>query len=306
MQFWLRLINYQTYHIWVFFIKWTQFFIKSAKNGSFFINMNIGIKWRIYTPVVVHSTIQWNCATVVPLLNFSDKAALGSVNREGFRSDRYLLVSHRKASFMSNFLYVNIDKISVTLHYCFVWNLQQKLSVRVEASACDYISVSLSWFLVQTHWYCRVFFRKKTYDMWPDLIGHWALDELDAARAWSAGGTLIMSIPLFGKHKMRYGPPPCNIMKNLNHKEKKVSRWRDQCFLIVCLKKSEIWQRLAFKNLKNIWTASCLVFLMSQRLVEQFLLTRKNQTQSSTKWAGENGEVWIPLVTSRHSKFMIF
>ena len=35
MHFWLRLINYQSYHIWVF-IKWTQFFIKSAKNGSFF------------------------------------------------------------------------------------------------------------------------------------------------------------------------------------------------------------------------------------------------------------------------------
>ena len=37
--------------IWVFFIKMDPvFFIKSAKNGSFFINMNIWIKWRIYTP----------------------------------------------------------------------------------------------------------------------------------------------------------------------------------------------------------------------------------------------------------------
>ena len=35
-----------------FFIKWTHFFfIKSAENGSFFINMNIGINGRIYTPV---------------------------------------------------------------------------------------------------------------------------------------------------------------------------------------------------------------------------------------------------------------
>ena len=33
-----------------FFIKWTQFFIKSAKNGSFFINTNILINGRIYTP----------------------------------------------------------------------------------------------------------------------------------------------------------------------------------------------------------------------------------------------------------------
>ena len=36
----------------VFFIKWTQFFIKSAKNGSFFINTNILINGRIYTPVM--------------------------------------------------------------------------------------------------------------------------------------------------------------------------------------------------------------------------------------------------------------
>ena len=36
MHFWLRLINYQTYHIWVFFIKWTQFFIKSTKIGVFY------------------------------------------------------------------------------------------------------------------------------------------------------------------------------------------------------------------------------------------------------------------------------
>ena len=33
-----------------FFTKWTQFFIKSAKNGSFFINTNILINVRIYTP----------------------------------------------------------------------------------------------------------------------------------------------------------------------------------------------------------------------------------------------------------------
>ena len=39
--------------IWVF-IKWTQFFIKYAKNGSFFINMNIGINGRIYTPGLWH------------------------------------------------------------------------------------------------------------------------------------------------------------------------------------------------------------------------------------------------------------
>ena len=36
MHFWLRLINYQTYHIWVFFIKWTQFFIKSTKIVVFY------------------------------------------------------------------------------------------------------------------------------------------------------------------------------------------------------------------------------------------------------------------------------
>ena len=35
MHFWLRLINYQTYHIWVF-IKWTRFLIKSTKIGVFY------------------------------------------------------------------------------------------------------------------------------------------------------------------------------------------------------------------------------------------------------------------------------
>ena len=35
MQFWLRLINYQTYHIW-FFYKMDPFFIKSANNGIFY------------------------------------------------------------------------------------------------------------------------------------------------------------------------------------------------------------------------------------------------------------------------------
>ena len=37
---------------WVFYKMDPVFFIKSAKNGSFFININIGINGRIYTPGV--------------------------------------------------------------------------------------------------------------------------------------------------------------------------------------------------------------------------------------------------------------
>ena len=56
MQFWLRLINYQTYHIWFLYKMDPFFFIKSAKNGIFFINMNILINGRIYTPARVSSS----------------------------------------------------------------------------------------------------------------------------------------------------------------------------------------------------------------------------------------------------------
>ena len=48
MQFWLIFINYLSHLI--FFIKWTHFFMKSAKNGIFFMSMNILINGRIYTP----------------------------------------------------------------------------------------------------------------------------------------------------------------------------------------------------------------------------------------------------------------
>ena len=64
MQFWLRLINYQTYHLWVFHKMDPVFFIKSAKNGSFYKYQYTNKRKNIH-PWSRYQKRNWSCKILV-------------------------------------------------------------------------------------------------------------------------------------------------------------------------------------------------------------------------------------------------